>query len=146
MYKQILIATDGSKPSQAAARSGLQLAKSLSAEVLVVNISRPYQAIITLGGVDVMPTGDDYDRICEKNAAGILGAVKDEAANLGVPCRTKHIVDEHVWKAIIEAADSGKCDLIHMGSHGRSGLTALILSSQTQKVLTHSKIPVLVYR
>lgn len=146
MYKHILIATDGSEPSKAAARSGLQLAKSLKADVLVVNISRPYKAVITLGGVDVMPSGDEYDKLCEKNAASILGAVEKEALDFGVPCRTKHIVDDHEWKAIIEAAESKKCDLIHMGSHGWSGLTALILGSQTQRVITHSKIPVLVYR
>lgn len=146
MYEHILIATDGSEPSEAAAKSGLQLAKSLNADVLVVYISRPYKAAITLGGVDVMPSGDAYDKICEDNAVGILGAVEQEAADLGVPCRTKHIVDDHEWKAIIEAAEGEKCDLIHMGSHGRSGITAFILGSQTQKVLTHSKIPVLVCR
>lgn len=146
MYKHILIATDGSEPSRAAGRSGLQLAKSLNAEVLVVTVSRPYKAAFALGGVDVMPSGDEYDKICQENATSILAAVGKEAIALGVPCMTKHIVDDYEWKAIIEVAESRKCDLIHMGSHGRSGLAALILGSQTQTVLAHSKIPVLVYR
>lgn len=146
MYRRILVATDGSQPSKAAAGSALQLARALGAEVLAVHISKPYQAAVTLAGFDIMPARDEYERLCDESAAAILGEVEKEAIGLGVPCQTGHLSEDNAWEAIVRTALDRNCDLIHMGSHGKSGLTALILGSQAQKVLTHSKIPVLVYR
>lgn len=93
-----------------------------------------------------MPAGDEYEKLSKESAVGILGAVNKKAVDLGVACSTRHVIEKYEWKAIIQAAENNRCDLIHMGSHGRSGLAALILGSQTQHVLMNSRIPVLVCR
>ena len=76
----------------------------------------------------------------------MLDTVPAAAKSAGVDCETLHIEHEHVYQAIIDAAAARKCDLIVMASHGRRGVSAVVLGSETVKVLTHSKIPVLVYR
>jgi nucleotide-binding universal stress UspA family protein len=75
-----------------------------------------------------------------------LSRVSAAAKLAGVPCETLHIEHEHVYQAIIDTASARRCDLIVMASHGRRGVSAVVLGSKTVKVLTHSKIPVLVYR
>ena len=91
-------------------------------------------------------TRDEYKRHIEASAAKALAGVAAAAQSAGVPCETRHVEHEHVYQAIIETAASNGCDLILMASHGRRGVSAIVLGSETVKVLTHSKIPVLVYR
>jgi len=79
-------------------------------------------------------------------ASKVLGVVADAAKAAGVACETVHVEEERAYEAIIGTARSKNCDLIVMASHGRSGVSAVVLGSETVKVLTHSKIPVLVYR
>jgi nucleotide-binding universal stress UspA family protein len=86
-----------------------------------------------------------YKTRIEEHARKTLGAVADAANAAGVACETIHIEHEHPYRAIIDTAESKGCDLIVMASHGRSGLSAVVLGSVTVKVLTHCKIPVLVY-
>ena len=77
---------------------------------------------------------------------GAGGSPRDRGDSAGVDCSVRHVESEHPWKAIIETAEAQGCDLIAMGSHGRSGLAAVVLGSETTRVLTHSRIPVIVYR
>jgi nucleotide-binding universal stress UspA family protein len=88
----------------------------------------------------------EYQKYSKARAETVLGTVLDAAKSAGVVCDMLHIEHEQVYQAIIEAAEARKCDLIVMASHGRRGVSAVVLGSETVKVLTHSKIPVLVYR
>jgi nucleotide-binding universal stress UspA family protein len=88
----------------------------------------------------------EYKKHSEVHAEKVLGTVSATAKSAGVECETLHTEHEHVYQAIIEAAGYRGCDLIVMASHGRRGVAAVVLGSETVKVLTHSKIPVLVYR
>ena len=81
-----------------------------------------------------------------EHADGTLGAVAKAAKKLGVACELIRVEDEHPYRAIIDAAELKGCDLIVMASHGRRGIAAIVLGSETVKVLTHSRIPVLIHR
>jgi nucleotide-binding universal stress UspA family protein len=88
----------------------------------------------------------EYQKYSKARAEKALGVVSDAAKSAGVACDTLHVEHEQVYQAIIEAAEARRCDLIVIASHGRRGVSAVVLGSETVKVLTHSKIPVLVYR
>jgi nucleotide-binding universal stress UspA family protein len=143
MYKNILIATDGSPLATHAAKQGIALAKAVGAKVTAVNVTEPFHWFAPNLPADAQPA---YVQGMQQVAARALGVVADAAKSAGVSCEMAHIEAEHPYEAIIETATSKHCDLIVMASHGRSGVSAVILGSQTLKVLTHSKIPVLVYR
>ena len=147
MYKHILIPTDGSNLSRAAALQGVKLAKSLGARVTAYFAAPPATPVIYDG---FLPTGygttTEHAAMIEKTAAKYLGVIEKACAAAGVPCQSVHETNEFPADAIVAVAKKRKCDLIFMASHGRRGLTGAILGSQTQKVLTQSKIPVLVYR
>ena len=147
MYKHILIPTDGSDLSRAAALQGVKLAKSLGARVTAYFAAPPATPVIYDG---FLPTGygttTEHAAMIEKTAAKYLGVIEKACAAAGVPCQSVHETNEFPADAIVAVAKKRKCDLIFMASHGRRGLTGAILGSQTQKVLTQSKIPVLVYR
>jgi nucleotide-binding universal stress UspA family protein len=99
----------------------------------------------TLNSAMLEDTPDSYKKRMTAFAAKCLDQVKD-AAKAGVKCETIHVEHEHPYQAIIDAAKARSCDLIVMASHGRRGIAAIVLGSETVKVLTHSTIPVLVYR
>jgi nucleotide-binding universal stress UspA family protein len=145
VYKHILIPTDGSPLSETAIRQGVALAKSLNARVTALTVSLPFHALAIEPGI-VFPMPDQYPSDCEAAAARALKVVTEAAQVAGVPCNSLHVWDESPYRAIIEAASKSGCDLIFMASHGRRGVAALLLGSETTKVLTHSKIPVLVCR
>jgi nucleotide-binding universal stress UspA family protein len=88
----------------------------------------------------------EYKKYAEAHAEKVLGTVSAAAKSAGVACGTLHVEHDHIYEAIIDAASARRCDLIVMASHGRRGVSAVVLGSETVKVLTHSKIPVLVYR
>ena len=143
MYKNILIATDGSDLATRAAKYGVNLAKSVGAKIIAVNVSKPYHWF----DPDMLPEAQvEYTEGAKRAAAAVLGAIADTAKTAGVACQTIHVEEEQPYKAIVDAARSKDCDLIVMASHGRSGVSAVVLGSETVKVLTHSKIPVLVLR
>jgi nucleotide-binding universal stress UspA family protein len=145
MFKHILVPTDGSKLSGAAAQNAVELAKSMGARVTAITVSKPFRAS-TADYVMPADTEAAYNSECVKQAATSLGAVANVAKSSGVAFEGVHVFGEQPYAAIIGAAGQNGCDVICMASHGRKGVAALVLGSETVKVLTHSKIPVLVCR
>ena len=145
MYKKILVPTDGSPLSAAAITHGIGLAKSTGAAVVGMTISVPFHTF-ALDPMMVSDTKESYKRDCEARATKDLGVITTAARAAGVPCDVVHVDAEHPYEGIIDTARSAGCDLIVMASHGRKGASALVLGSETAKVLTHCKIPVLVCR
>ena len=148
MYKHILVSTDGSRLSAKAIRTAVQLAKALGGKLSGVYVVAPYTAPIYGEVVAYAPpmTPERYKELAGKEARKALATVEIEAQTAGVPCTTLSTTNEHPWRGIVRVAQARKCDVIVMASHGRRGLAGLLLGSETSKVLTHSKIPVLVCR
>ena len=149
MYRHILIPTDGSELAEHAVTNGLSLAKSVGAKVTVIIVQEPFDLL------NVPETRSAQRQALENLAkhneqgekhASVLSRVADAAKQAGVPCDTMQVENARPYQAIIAAASDRSCDLIVMGSHGRGGLSAIVLGSVTNKVLTHTKTPVLVYR
>lgn len=145
MYKHILIPTDGSTLSEMAAMQGVAFAKSIDARVTGMTVSVPFHTF-ALDPTMVTDTPGQYEEHCAARAATYLGVLDKAAKGAGVPYEGFHVVQEHPYEAIIDVAQRQGCDLIFMASHGRKGMSALLLGSETVKVLTHSKVPVLVCR
>ena len=145
MYKHVLIPTDGSDLSSVAEAAGLTLAKTLHAKATALTVTRPFQFIGTEPML-MIATAPEYEQAQAARAAKTLERVKTTAAAIGVPVETVRVVSDQPFDAIIATAKERGCDLIFMASHGRRGVAGLILGSVTSKVLTHAKIPVLVYR
>ena len=145
MYKNILIPTDGSELAGKAVQSGIIFAKEIGAKIIVLTVTAPFH-VFTLDPQVVEDTPDQYRRHIQEHTAKILGAVANAAKAAGLACETVQVEHEHPYQAIIDTARSKGCDLIVMASHGRRGISAIVLGSETVKVLTHSKIPVLVHR
>ena len=145
MYAHILIATDGSKLAGKAVQHGIALAKQLGAKITALTVSPPFHTLTTDTQM-IEDTPAQYKTRIQVRAEKILDPITKTAQAAGVPSETIHAEHEHPYQAIIDIAASKHCDLIVMSSHGRRGIAAVILGSETVKVLTHSKIPVLVYR
>jgi nucleotide-binding universal stress UspA family protein len=145
MYKHILIPTDGSDLSNKAIRHAIALAKASNAKVTGITVTIPFH-VFAMDPDTVTDTADSYKKRTNTVATKYLTQLKDAAAAAGVACAVIHAEHEHPYQAIIDAASKNGCDLIAMASHGRRGISAVVLGSETVKVLTHSKIPVLVYR
>lgn len=145
MYKHILIPTDGTILSASAVDQGVKLAKDLGARVTVIHVTEPFHTF-SLDPDQVSETAGDYEKRTAERTRHYLDAASDNAKAAGVPCEVAAVEHEHPYEAIIGAAATRGCDLIAMASHGRRGVSALVLGSETTKVLTHSNIPVLVYR
>ncbi len=146
MFKHILVPTDGSSLSQNAVRAAAQLAKECGARITGFYAKPESHAYITEGlHIDEIL----WAKVTEHDAAEAklaLDFVVQTCQGAGVPCTPLTGTSDFPFEAIIGAAREQGCDLIFMASHGRSGFSALLLGSETHKVLTHSKIPVLVYR
>ena len=145
MFRHILIPTDGSDLSRKAVIYGVQLAKLSGARVTALTLSEPYR-VASMDAVLVSVGEDEYEEESRKSADLALEQTRAIAKAAGVPCDTVNEVHDQPWRAIIDVAHARECDLIVMASHGRRGMSALLLGSETVKVLTHSTIPVLVYR
>ncbi|MGH7222872.1 MAG: universal stress protein [Gemmataceae bacterium] len=143
MYRNILISTDGSDLATAAARQGIALAKSLGAKVTALKVTEPFYWYDGNVPADVQP---GIVHAAREEAKATLAALAGAAKSAGVACETVHVEKGPPYVSIIETAQAKNCDLIVMGSHGRGEVKALFLGSHTLKVLTHSKIPVLVCR
>lgn len=147
MYKQILVATDGSKLSAKAVAQAIDLAQTLGAKLTLFYASPDYPLPAYADGVAYEPMSrKQYAALCKKEAGVILEAVALKAESAGLEFNTVHTIAPAPWEAILAAAKKNKCEAIVMASHGRRGVSALLLGSETQKVLTHSKVPVLVVR
>ena len=149
MYKHILVPTDGSERSESAVRTAVQFASDLGSRITFVSVIQPLHSIAaephTVGEMS-----DDaiafVHQFLTTDVEKRLSAARVIAESAGVDCKTAELTGEHIYQAIIDAAADHDCDLIAMASHGRRGLSSLLLGSETTKVLTHSTIPVLVYR
>ena len=145
MYKHLLIAIDGSDLAQTALHHGIALAKALDAKVTIVTVSEPWHAYVT--GEATMPFPvEEYQESVAKWATDILAKAKSVAGIAGVNSAVVHIKDDYPADGILSVADKQDCDLIVMASHGRRGLSRLVLGSQANHVVTHSKRPVLICR
>jgi nucleotide-binding universal stress UspA family protein len=138
MHRHILIPTDGSDLSAEAIEYGIALAKAVGAKVTALTVTNRLAAD--------SPAVSNGRSSAEARVAGHLAQIASTAAEAKVSCDIVQVEHQHPYRAIIDTALSKGCDLIVMASHGRRGLPAVVLGSETVKVLTHSAIPVLVYR
>lgn len=148
MFKKILIPTDGSALSAQAANAGISFARSVGAEVVALYVGQPFAATIGFDGMAAAYaiTDEDYEKASAEQAKKYLQAVVDRAETAGVKVSSESVTNFNVADGIVDAATKHHCDLIFMGSHGRSGLSRLLLGSVTAKVLSLATVAVLVYR
>lgn len=148
MFKKILIPTDGSPLSVQSANAGITFAKSLGAEVVALHVTQPFAATIGFDGMAAAYaiTDESYEKAAAEQAAEYLKAVLDRAETAGVAAQSCSVSNFNVADGVVQAAQENHCDLIFIGSHGRSGLSRLLLGSVTAKVLSLSHTAVLVYR
>ncbi len=145
MYKNLLLPTDGSPLSEKAVRHGLELARTLGAKVTGFYAVPEFRAFAYSGAI-IEDTQAIFDGQAQSQADAALAFIKAAAQEAGVPCTTAQSTNDRPYEAILQAANHHSCDLIVMASHGRRGIEGLLMGSETQKVLTHSSIPVLVSR
>jgi nucleotide-binding universal stress UspA family protein len=148
MYKQILIATDGSEVAGKAVTHGITLAKEHKAPVSVVTVTdiwSPFDMAHDYDRGKKDPIGT-YEALAAETAKAILDRAREVAKSQGVDCKLIHLSDKHPAECIIETANEIGADLIVMASHGRRGMNRLLLGSQANEVVTHSKVPVLIVR
>ena len=145
MYRHLLIATDGSELARKAVEQGLALAKALDAKATAITVTESWVAVVS-GEMAMGFPIDEYDEGCAANAAESLSVVTELARMTGVACETLHVKDHCPADGIIETAKALGCDLIVMASHGRRGISRLLLGSQANQVVTRSTAPVLICR
>lgn len=148
MFKKILIPTDGSPLSAQAANAGITFARSIGASVVALNVTQPFAATIGFDGMAAAYaiTDEDYEKAANEQADKYLANIVDRAQTAGVPAEMRAVSNFNVADGIVQAAEENNCDLIFIGSHGRSGLSRLLLGSVTAKVLSLATVGVLVYR
>jgi len=144
MFKNILIATDGSELAGHAVTNGLSLAKSVGANVSVIIVEAPFMFNVPESRVQMQDAFAKHAEQVRKHATSALNRALAAAKLADVPCDTIQVENEQPDQAIIAAAKEKGCDLIVLASHGRSGLSAALLGSVTNKVLTHTNTSVLV--
>jgi nucleotide-binding universal stress UspA family protein len=148
MYKHVLLPLDGSELSLKAVSAGIDLAKAVGAKVTFISVVPHFRLAVSIGHSSdiVRKLEKEHEEEARKHADELLAKVEAEAKKKGVPSERIAVVDDSPYEQIIAHAGKANCDLIVMASHGRRGLDAVLLGSETTKVLTHSKIPVLVVR
>ena len=146
MYRRILLPTNGSALCESAVKKGIEFARFAGASVVGFHAipATSYLIYTEAGPSDVL--AELFERDAMTRGEVLVEAVRTQAQAAGLECDTLLMTNHHPWEAIIEAANTKGCDLIFMASHGRRGLSALLLGSETARVLTHTTIPVLVYR
>ena len=144
MYKHILLPTDGSELSKAAMKHGIALAKAIGAKATALVVSTPLHSLVVDPSV-VSGALDQYKALVAAQTAKYLDNIKHNALKSGVDCDALCIEHDKPYEAIVDIAKNNGCDLIVMASHGLRGVSA-ILGSETLKVLTHTSVPILVYR
>ena len=148
MFKKILVTTDGSPISTQAAKAGIAFAKSVGAEIVALHVQQPffgtstYQALVAAHALN----DKDYSKVLEEQAELYIQPILDDAKAAGVTAKARFISDPDVAQSIVNVAEEEGCDLIFIGSHGRSGLSLLFLGSTAARVLPMAKISVLVHR
>lgn len=148
MFKKILIPTDGSPLSAQAANAGVCFARSVGAEVVALHVTQPFAATIGFDGMAAAYaiTDEDYEKAAAEQSQKYLQHILDRAATAGVKAESRAVSNFNVADGVVQAAADNHCDLIFIGSHGRSGLSRLLLGSVTAKVLSLAHTAVLVYR
>ena len=144
MFKRILVPTDGSEITAKAVATSIELARSTGAKLYTISVKEPfpYSAISEMQPTPPQEFFDAQERIATQR----VQTVARQCADADVACQAHTVEALHPWEAFIEHANRTECDLLVMASHGRRGVSALLLGSETQKVLTHTKIPVLIVR
>jgi nucleotide-binding universal stress UspA family protein len=145
MFSQILLPTDGSDLSERAVLAGVSFAKEIGAQVVGLTVLPEFHTL-TYKTDMLEDTKEEFTASAERQAQQYLQFISDAAGSAGVPSTTVHLTSDDPYEAILQTAKERKCDLIIMASHGRKGVKGVLLGSETQKVLVHSDIPVLVYR
>lgn len=148
MYSHILVPTDGSELSINGARQAIELAKLCKAKITVVMVSPTYHQAGQEGFIipTVNTLRERWEEQMAERAKKVLDGICAEAAKAGVACESRHVFGDAPYEAIIDAANSNGCDMIAMGSHGHGGVKQLFVGSETTRVLSHTKLPVMVYR
>jgi len=148
MFKKILIPTDGSPVSAQSANAGVLFAKSQGAEIVALFVTQPFAATIGFDGMAAAyaVSDQDYDKMAEDQAKKYLQSVVDRAQTAGVKATSHSVSNFNIADGVVQAAKDYGCDMIFMGSHGRSGFSRVLLGSVTTKVLSMTHLPVLVYR
>ncbi len=148
MFKKILIPTDGSALSAQSANAGITFARSISAEIVALYVTQPFAATMGYDGMSAAYafTDEDYEKANAEQAQKHLKAVVDRADTAGVKSSVQAVSNFNIADGIVQGAIDYQCDLIFIGSHGRSGFSRLLLGSVTTKVLALTHSPVLVYR
>lgn len=145
MYKRILLPTDGTEFCERAIRHGIELAKITQAQVVGVTVTQPLHSAVPRSLIPKNLAGIIHNETV-KLADEKLAVVERFGREASVQVEAVRQSNDHPWEAIVQTAKEKQCDLIVMASHGRRGLSALVLGSETHKVLTHSTVPVLVVR
>ena len=150
MFQHLLVPTDGSAMSESAVERAVGFAKSSGAEITFFHAQESFYGrtdVALFGeGFAINPDlGESFAQANRERAETILKAATNQAEAAGVPCTSSTAVHPVIYEAILAAARDNNCDLIFMASHGRRGLAGLLIGSETQRVLTHSKLPVLVF-
>jgi len=147
MFRRILVPTDGSELSNGSVKAAIRLAEENGAAIVLLNVQPMYQPpVVAEVPVADVYSQDEYEAGARQASAKVLADAQALADAASVPCKGVTELDSSPYEAIIRVARDEACDLIFMASHGRRGVVGLLLGSETQKVLTHCKIPVLVYR
>lgn len=147
MFKHILVPTDGSDLSRATAERAISFAREAGARITVFYAKPEYPIAYFGEGALIDPTTPEkFSELADEQAREYLGDIEQACQAAGVSCSTVAVTSDIPYEAIIETAEKSGCDLIFMASHGRRGISGFLLGSETNKVLTHSKVPVLVYR
>ncbi|MBC7956893.1 MAG: universal stress protein [Cytophagales bacterium] len=144
MFNRILVPTDGSDITKKAVDTAIALAKSVNAKLYTLSVKEPFP-YSAISEMQPTPPQEFFDAQ-ERMASARVKEVREAAEGMGLLCEAHTVEALHPWEAVIEHARRHECGLIVMASHGRRGVSALLLGSETQKVLTHSKVPVLVVR
>ena len=145
MFKHLLLPTDGSDASQRTVLEGVRLAKEFNAKITGISVVPEFH-LLTFNTTMIEDTREVFTAESRSQANKYLTVLNKAADEAGVPCEIEVVLSDHPYEAIIHAAKNKGCELIIMASHGRRGMQSILIGSETQKVLTHSKIPVLVYR
>ena len=147
MFKHILLPTDGSKLSRKAVKTGIDLARKNRGRVTALHVLPEFKLMVDDGITMISPAlKKRFDDEGKKRAEKMLGEIARQARARGVRCATLCATGDSPYQEIIGAARRKKCDLILMASHGRRGISSLLLGSETSKVLLHTRVPVLVVR
>ena len=148
MFKKILVATDGSDIDQRAVTLSVEFAASINAELVFAFVAFPYTVVGSQFPVPsgTLPTHAEHEKSNREQAHRIFRLAEQIAKAASVQFKTVTLNNAQPWRGLLQIASSESCELICMASHGRGGLSALLLGSETQKVLTHSHLPVLVVR